>query len=458
MKKRGYRYALWLGQWLFFCAILSCNSQSVEGVYGGLGVRFSAMGGGSLQRDDMAVYLRKDGTFTDELDEEDWKTAVKGKYVVKGNEVILTYNNNKKSDTYERTSKGHLKSGSTILMRLEMNGNLPALGYKTSGGTSTGGGLSGTPYIGTFSQNFIRFDGKGSFSREHQGTVLITGDNIGGGTNNKDESGGTYTYKDGVLQLKYSNGQTEKHSFFFSKSRERIAVIDGRIYVEEKEKSTPKEAAQKPDESEKLPSVAELLNKVKEVHGGRAIDAIRDVKVVSQARGMVLLNLNDYQKPRSLAHVRVAGKLAFVQYREGNEGWQWMQGKKSPMEQARIQESEANRYAGISGLHTTRLAELKKGTLEVAPNGDYELRYLVQGKPLKLLVDKKYRITGEEIPSQGKVTKVAYKNFKEVAGVLFPFTEIHTSDAEETEIKITDYFINTLTEKEWEESAVVTSP
>ncbi|WP_234733915.1 hypothetical protein [Tellurirhabdus bombi] len=435
-----------LSIFLFCFIILSCDSSPISGVYGGVKLKMSSWVGGGMERDDVVLYLRPDGTFTDDLSDPNWKTTVKGKYTVKGKEVIFTETKGDKM-TYEITSKGYLSGGNHILLPLKMKGTLPALSLKYTGGSSSGGIGTNLPYIGTFSQNKLYIDGKGNFSHSRNSTVSITGDNIGGGTNSNKEDAGTYTYQDGLLTLKYNTGKSQTQSFFFTKDGEEIAALNGSIYTKDKDEDS-KKATAKPA---KVPTASELITKAKAAHGGKALDDIRTLKVISQTKGLLLLNQSDYQRPRTLAEVRAAGKLVFTEYWDGQQGWAWVQGKKNPLPQERIRDKEANRYAGFSGLHAQRIATLQKADVEALDNGGYELSYTQDGARLKMILNSKYQVVGEEVPSDGKTLKVTYSDFRSVKGVLLPFREKQINGSQKIEVKVTDYFINELEEKDWAE-------
>ncbi|GAB4002434.1 hypothetical protein GCM10028807_60980 [Spirosoma daeguense] len=442
------RLIIWLQFILLINLILSCKADSVNGIYAGIQLQISAVAGGAMNRNDVVIYFRSDGTFTNDLKDPNWKTTVKGKFTVTAEKVELAFTDGK-TRSYKRTSNGNLSGGNFILLPLSMKGPLPVSSFQYKGGTSSGGIGTNTPYVGTFSQNRIHFDGKGNFSHSRQGTVMIAGDNIGGGNTSKDEDAGTYTYQDGLLTLKYNTGKTQTSSFFFTKDGEEIAAMNGRIYTKYDGKDDNKKVAHKP--SVNVPTASELVAKAREAHGGKAIDDIRNLKTSSQMRGMLLLTQSDYQQPRTKAEARASGKLVYTEYWDGKQGWSWLQGKKTPLTPERMRDKEANRYAGISGLHTQRQSLLQKGEVEVLKNGGYALTYRKDGVPIKLILDSKYRVVGEEVPSEGKTLKIEYENFRTVNGVLLPFTEVQSQGSQKNTIKLTDYSINELNEADWAE-------
>lgn len=448
MKYWGILYQLIL----FSNLLISCKADSISGIYAGVQLQISTWPGGGMGRNDVAIYFRPNGTFTNDLKDPNWKTAVKGKFTVSGNDVVLDFNNGKKR-TYKITSKGNLSGGNFILLPLAMKGPLPRSSFQYKGGTSAGGIGTNTPYVGTFSQNLIHFDGKGNFSHSRQGTVMVAGDNIGGGNTSKSDDAGTYSYQDGTLKLAYNTGKTQTHSFFFTKDGEELAVMDGRIYTKYDGKTGTRSSSEK--RSANLPTASEVVSKARQVHGGKALDDIRNLKITSLLAGAQLVTQSDYQQPRSLSEARVSGKVAYAEYWKDQQGWSWLQGKKTPFTEARIRDKEANQYAGLSGLHSQRMAVLQQGKIEAHKNGGYSLSYSKDGAPLKLILDKNYRVIGEEVPSQGKTLIIHYENFRSVKGVLVPFTEVQIQGSRKNEIKITDYRINELTEADWQEPSPI---
>ncbi|GAB3342767.1 hypothetical protein GCM10027299_57880 [Larkinella ripae] len=358
----------------------------------------------------------------------------------------MTYDTGK-TRTFKITEKGNLSGGNFVLMPMEMNGTIPASSFKYTGGSSSGGIGTNLPYVGTFSQNRIHFDGKGNFSHSRHSTVMISGDNIGGGTNNKNEDEGTYVYQDGMQTLNYNTGKSQTQSFFFTKDGEEIAAMNGRIYIKDEGKESRSKNRKKAPE--KVPSASELVAKAREVHGGKALDDIRNLKVISQLNGVLVLSQSDYVKPRTLSVIRASGKVVFTEYWDGRQGSAWAQGKTTPLTADQMRGKEANRYVGLSGLHTQRMATLQKAEVTALDNGDYELSFTIDGSRIKLLLDSNYQLAGEEIPLDGETVSVRYKNFRKVNGVLLPFTEVHTKGRQRTEVKIVDYFINTLQENDW---------
>ena len=97
--------------------------------------------------------------------------------------------------------------------------------YNASGGTDiVGGGVSG----------HYDFDGKGRFRDGSWAYSSAAMSNVGGGGTRSSSSAGSYTLDSGELTLRYDDGRTQRHSFFYipptSEGKAGGVVVDGVIY------------------------------------------------------------------------------------------------------------------------------------------------------------------------------------------------------------------------------------
>ncbi|GAB3342762.1 hypothetical protein GCM10027299_57870 [Larkinella ripae] len=67
------RYFVFLQLFILIFLFLSCNSAPIRGIYAGIQLRISAWAGGAMERDDIVLYFRPDGTFTNDLNDPNWK-------------------------------------------------------------------------------------------------------------------------------------------------------------------------------------------------------------------------------------------------------------------------------------------------------------------------------------------------------------------------------------------------
>jgi hypothetical protein len=426
------------------CFMVSCQSQSIDGVYGGVKLSLGMMGGG-MNRSDIVVYLRKDGTFTDELEKPTWKKDVRGTYIVKGKEVVLTYTKNKEVSTFDINPKGYLlASGQYPLFKMYMDKAVPVGSFKYTGGASSGGGISGMAYAGIFTQSNINFDGKGRFSHSRFNTVSVSGDNMAGGANSSSDDSGQYSYKDGVLELTYGSGKKTVHSCFFMDGKDPFLAMDGRIYVTNKDKDS------KAEKTEVVPSSSVLLEKVIKAQGGEALESMRNMKLVAQdGKNSVVVSMRDYERKRNYVTMRASGKLIYEEFFDGNDGWIRIQGKKSKLTAERIKELQVGFYGGFGGLKKDRIGKLIAGRAAAEKDGGYSLSYSVEEKPFKMLIDREYRIIGEERTLGKTKVVVDLGKFRTVKGILLPFIENQAFAGQKMELRISDYFINELNESDW---------
>lgn len=184
------------------------------------------------KRYDECLYLRDNGTYTTDFKSNDWRTKVDGKYTVSGNTLKLTSNTG-----YERTLKYNSTfdkiDGSWRFFKLEIGNRAPEGKFEYENANYS---IDNSPHgsaVAGGNQSFFYFDGKGSFSNDVENYVTISGQNIGGGSSSSQHLFGTYTVKDAILTLKYNNGTTQSHTFFYRidpENNNTMIVLDGKIY------------------------------------------------------------------------------------------------------------------------------------------------------------------------------------------------------------------------------------
>ncbi|RYY54621.1 MAG: hypothetical protein EOO09_13660 [Chitinophagaceae bacterium] len=453
------------------CAMFqfSCNSQGSSGITGvwcGVELMPSPLMGGGMDRNDITLYIRSDGTFSDEMDKPDWKTRVDGKYTVSGSKLFLDYG--KKSLNREITinSNNTLKMATGYVLRKMDTRKIPVGTYKFQYASGSGGGVSGVPYVGASGGKNIYFDGKGNFHEDGYGTVMVSGDNIGGGSSRNNNASGTYSQKDATLTLSYASGKTEEHSLFIGDDREGIMVVmNGDLFFRESEKdvtekevkgnaSAGKRERDSDTKSGKLPeiSAAELAAKVKAKHGGAAIDKINTLKMTGKVSGMEVVVFTDQSRGWSRTEFRQGSKLVGVEQVEGNSGWTWARGKKSALGAARIKEISDGLNTGFNILKASQISKLGSGTVSQS-DGAYVLTYKVDGTDFGMMIDPEYRVVGEGRKINGEMAIVLFSDFRETSGLLVPFTEKMTQGKTGTSVQVTDVSINSVTDADWKEPA-----
>ncbi|MFK8265771.1 lipocalin family protein [Capnocytophaga cynodegmi] len=185
-------------------------------------------------RYDLAIYLRDDGTYTEGLRKSDWKTRVDGNYTIQGNKLTTTSKSGKKSYyTYMDNYSYMLASGTYFMFKVEFVNQIPPSGYKfqniavlDAAGNFSASGVSG----------YLYFDGNGKFSNDKSAFTQTSGSGIGSGSYSGQKYVGTYTISNGNLTLRYSNGTTSTHSFFYgrpsTKGDDATIVVDGYTYLQ----------------------------------------------------------------------------------------------------------------------------------------------------------------------------------------------------------------------------------
>lgn len=440
---------------ILVCSLLfqSCSSQGLDAVYAGVTTSIGAMGGGML-RDDVTILFRKDGTFTEKLKEADWQTRVDGKYVKKGSELELSYEGRDKKKTFKVNSNGTLTTHSGhILIKMDDSEVIPG-NYRFTYASSSGGVGTGQAYIGASGGQNIFFDGKGKFTRDGYGGVVIAGDGVGGGTSRKDdETAGTYTLENGLLTMKNSDGSTEKHSFFVSNTGKSVmAVLDGKIFFREsdEEAATNKRRKEEKETGKASFTAPQLAARIREAHGDNAIDKIKTLKVTAKMDKLDLVAITDFERQWTRTEIHHDGKLLAVEQLEGDKGWSWANGKKTALDASRVKQMQSSYNSGLGLLQSSRIAALESGTVEPWRSG-YKVTYNAAGVNHVLHVNDKFMVVEEKKTSNGSTTEVRSSDFREVAGVQLAFTERQSDSKNAVTIKISDYAVNTGKAADWKE-------
>ncbi|WEK33804.1 MAG: hypothetical protein P0Y53_15030 [Candidatus Pseudobacter hemicellulosilyticus] len=428
--------------------VSSCQSaSSFPGVYAGVKLSISPMIGAGMIRTDVVILFRKDGTFTDELEEPDWKTAVSGKYAISGSKVILTFAKDGDKTEYKFTEKGNLDAGSFTLFKMAEKDKIPPGEYEFQYASGSGGIGTPVPYVGASGKTYLNFDGNGNFTTEKNSATVVAGDNIGGGTSKSSDGKGKYVLKDGELTLTFSNGAVTRHSFFAHRGDgskgDAMAVIDGRFFFEKDEKDKKKT-------SKDAPAASTILESLRRQHGGNAIDNIKTVLVKGTMTGLNLVSRIDLENKKYRYEIYQGNKLIGVEQIEGNSGWQWVNGKRSAVTQQRIKEVKISAYTGISGLRAANNNGFTGATVTAGKNGEgYSVAFMVDGIPVVYVVNNNLQLLGDGYQMGNAQTLTLYSNYKKVGSLNIPFTETMTREGKKQVATINEYQVNVPLGTDW---------
>ena len=448
---------------LFFwgCA----QSSSLNGVYVGAELYTTPFNG--MQVNHIAISFRSNGTLNDDLSSADWKTKTTGSYSVRNGEVELQFSDGREKRKYKLAANGRLESTSSIryaLRKVKPVTSLPAGSYERRSASSTGGMGTGSPNVGVFSSDYLTFDGKGNFSTDHSGIVGIGGDanggTIGGRSSQTSAAAGTYKLAEGEIRLTYGNGTVKKHSFFYSPpGEEDLIVIDGAFYFREEGKNSGTERTETKqreipdtgDSEEASASAADLLGRLRTKYGGAGIDRIRTIReVATLTGGLEATFLMDVTDGKVRAEVRQNGKLVLVKQLTGNNGWQWMNGKKTTLGENEKTELKLALYQGIVGLHKSLNQYFRSGTV-TRSGGDYTVSFSVDGKKVVYLIGSDLTLKGNGYSVTGTPNFVVYRDFVQRDGIVYPMVS-ESSDGNNTIVsRTTSLQLNpVLTDASWQ--------
>ena len=442
------------------------QSPTLNGVYVGAELYTTPFQG--MQINNIVVYFRSNGTFNNKLNQADWKTKVSGYYTITSNIVQLTFKNGEESKKYKLAANGNLESTIGIkhtLHKVKKVTTLPVATYEKRTASTSGGIGTGMPAVGTFSSDYLYFDGKGNFSVDRSGIVGVTGDATGGTVGGKFEkdgkTSGTYKLGDGEITLTFGNGTIAKHSFFYSPPNEEdLILLDGEFYFREDEKEktvtaqpTVGDTGAKTNMSAPtgLPTPAALLTKLRGQYGGENIDKIATVRETATITGnMQAIVLTDIVNNRLRAELRQNGSLLLVKQLDGNGGWQWIRGTKKTLLQNEKDELEISMYQGILGLHKKLSSYFLTGTVS-ASGGDYIITFYRNKHKLVYLIGSDYTMKGNAYTINTAIPNISiYKDFTKTDDITYPAaTESSDGKTKITTTTTSIEFNPVLTDDDW---------
>lgn len=411
---------------------------------------------------DLAILLRKNGTFCESLDASDWQTKVEGRHkTIKGGILLEYADSTVENDTIfieKDSSDGYeyINYSGAQMMKMNIPNTIPEGYYKYKSATSAGGMGTGMVYVGTQRYDGIHFYANGTFQRTTSSGVFISGDNVGGGGGSDDAARGTYTIEKGLLTLVNANGDEERNSFFYSAPDDDekgtfTVAMNGNIFFSS---SSDAEEPQHPDlGNETNPSGtavpptretpdADILSQIKKAHGGGAIDSITAIEATietSRIEFKVLIDL-----PRKFMRLEsITPSFRYTEQLEADSGWIYSNGTVQEMPANRIAEMENTLTSGLFLLRSPLLGRLK--ILDIRNNGKgfKVLKLDLDGNISGMVVDaENHRMLGTaKFNDLGN--EITYlTDFRLVDGILVAFREEVETDGQNVLVEYTSYTIN----------------
>ncbi|UII77134.1 hypothetical protein LV716_04920 [Flagellimonas sp. HMM57] len=434
---------------------LNAQQTNTDFVYAGVGIRFIMQ----MERIDYTILFRKDGTFCEDLHEIDWQTKVNGRYKETNTNIIMEYlDKTIENDTI--VFEGDKSIGDfygTQVIRMEPPNKVPSGYYSFSSASNSGGMGTGMTYVGTQRHEGFNFYNNGTFNKSTSGAVIVSGNNVAGGTSSDNVEKGKYTIKNGLLTLSYDNGKVEKSSFFYDSSEtdDFMVVIDGNIFFygeEDEGNNAEKSTANTSDKNTSLTKedkMLGLLRKAKQAHGGKYIDALQTVKTEFTVSGIPFRGLMDADK----SFVRLESlspTFPYIEQLEGNTGWIYKNGRNQQMPKERVAEIKLSFASGIFGLRDSMLEKaIIKDSQE---SDDYIVIALEIGEAIVgyTIDNQNHKMLASFSFKNGKKEITYMSNFRKTGNLLLPFTEKTETSEGNIEVKYDNYEINpALTTKDW---------
>ncbi|MGC1514558.1 MAG: hypothetical protein WA810_03205, partial [Maribacter sp.] len=350
--------------------------------------------------------------------------------------------------------------GGAQMVKMSVANKVPPGYYSFSSASSSGGMGTGMVYVGAQSYEGYTFYENGTFDTSSSGGVMVSGDNIGGGSSRENESNGSYTIKNSVLTLSFKDGSIKKHSFFYeTEGEDFLCLIDGSIFFYEKMKAQQKneavaeESSSQPDAASTQPAplkALEVFESVKKVHGAEAIDALKTLKAEVLISGMRLKVLMDIER-QFIRLESLEPTFPYIEQLEGTTGWIYQQHSVRKMSEARVKEMRLTFISGFLGLQgdvldRTKILESIEGeeglALISAEVGQEKTGYIIQSETNTLAATIVIKAGEKEV--------TYLSDFKRVDGLLLPFKETTVTDEATIDVIYKTYTVNpTFTETEW---------
>ncbi len=415
---------------------------------------------------DLVVLLRPDGTFCEDLEEPDWQTKITGNYRKIKEGYFLEYiDKTIENDTitFEKDTEGYefIYYGGAQMVKMEVGNKVPAGYYRFSSASSSGGMGTGMIYVGTQHHEGYNFYDDGTFDRSSSGGVMVSGDNIGGGSSSDSAAKGKYTIKNGLLTLTNDDGTVEKHSFFYQNNGEKefLVAIDGSIFFYGDEDSTSEDTtasnevvAQSDDNlAETLKSSGlTFLNAVKQTHGGLEIDKINTVQATFTFSGLRFKLLLDYEN-KLLRLESLEPSFTYVEQIQDKQGWVYQNGALRELDTARINELRKSFISGVFGLKESVLEQTKILDIRETEDGIILVSVLIDNNTMGYIINKKENsLIGNFILKNGENEITYYSNLKKQNAILMPFTETTESSTGTIEVNYQNIIFNPIfAKKDW---------
>lgn len=446
------RRAAWLLSFsLLIVFNLAAQTPTLNGVYAGMRFSVSPLIGGGMNRTDIVILFRPDGSFNNELNKPDWKTRVSGHYQASGSKVTVNYTRG--TDQFD-IQDGDLHGGGSVLFKLSGSAIPPGY-YEMKHVAGAGGAGSGMVAVGVSSNNGLIFDGKGHFSNSKSAATIVSGDNVGGGSTKNSSGSGTYKIDNGTLTLTYNDGRTEIHNFFCQTGgRKPMAAIDGGIYFMKGDDDKPAKTTNTMNQPGKT-SIATttdatgnteakaLLLKANSIHGGTKLDVIKTMRYSATIMGVKAISYLDIPGNKIRIELWENGKMISVEQEENGNGWQWLNGRKAAMPSARIAEMKSTFYSGLLGLRKPAINQMQVVSMQKLKNNNtYSVLCRLDGNDYIFAINDQTQLVAEANKTSGRTSISVLSDLRPVQGILIPFHEVVTSGIKKLVIQYDSFEIN----------------
>lgn len=408
---------------------------------------------------DMCILLRADGTFCEQLEETDWQTRITGRYRKIKQGIYLEYlDKSVTNDTieFDKDDEGFetIYYGGAQMVKMLIPNKIPAGYYRYSSASSSGGVGTGIIYVGTSQYEGYNFYENGTFDRNSSGGVMVSGENIGGGSTSESSDKGKYTIKNGLLTLTHNDGTTNTHSFFYDDNGEKefMVAIDGSIFfygdeedfdAQTLDSNSDFQQKNKPSETLKMHGLG-ILDKIKHTHGGAALDIIKTARANFTTLGIRFQILVDFKK-RMLRLESLDPSFIYIEQIQANEGWVYQNNQLQSLSLERIEELQLSFIGGVFGLQNSVMERTNIMDIRETDDGILLMTVEIDGHTLGYIINKEDEVLmGNFMLKNGENEITYYNNLKKQNDLLIPFKETTETSNGTVEISYENFKINSV--------------
>ncbi len=400
----------------------------LHAVYAGIEFRQTINGTETFYQ---SYYFRPDGSYCHELNNPGWKTLVNGHYTMNGKKITLVPVKSGSTNEMELVNDDIIRDNATSLFKYQVMNQLPAQTFVQ---------------VSDDGQTAIRFDGRGHFVQSgYRGASMLN-------KNNDFDGEGTCSIKESELVLQFSNGKVATKSFFYSGGKTATALINGSTYNATTSGNIYPPAKTDATDAAKIAPVTggsivtkgmNMLQKAHLAHGGKMLDSLNTIRLQATIGSISVIQSIDLKTQQLRMEWFNNQTLYQVEQLDNNTGWQWTNGKISPLPAEHIKELQAVFVTGILGLRSQNIKNITVRAAETnAMAGTETLQVTIGEKNYTWTFDAGHHLVAEALTTGTVQRSSKLKDLRMIYGITVPFTTVETSNEQSFTVNYTAVNIN----------------